>query len=1459
MAAAAVGSRVILKNLPKKTVRQIEDKIAKWAFASVDSIKKNPLYRRVDTLLQKHPGGENRPWIEQMLREASVENFGLLHQLQTVSRIGNAGADFLEAFKKENLIKYDMEIPRLQVGSHRRMTLGDLYDAANQGHLDPKVTKVIKDIDLKYTADKLGMHVDDLSGLRLDPYLFVNAKTKELRNLRQLNFPGRGLRAIENFKPLGIPFFKIRGDSKADKFGIGVFGKLADDGVNYQPHAVVRMVTGEDQGQLVVMGQQAWFRKNKQSHLTFFKTLDDMALTSDYKMGETALRSSMAASEFDKSVLGLGKPSGWLGRLEQTLGVGPNYMNQGVHSLLVDLAHWDLDKVGKQPGFVGMLKRLAKKVDTGGFIGGAWKKTQRTGSSPGTSIGGLSPLLGSADADVGSYYLKRTGVGGFADWMNVQASRPYYLLNKLGIGMRPGKNFLTSTARFATLAAATYMGKEALSYADWAFGNPVSTAAGKIAGGAHWMRQKALEMLGASDAIAGIEQETPGLVNSPLSQMVRVGGLAVVGGLLSKKVGGLEFAGRALRKLASSERWGSTVATGLLENAATEKAAGSAVAGVLGGAITGLATLGDLDKPSSEVLEEMRGERQVAYRASAGWFLGRDPFSGGRVRFYRPSNYRSLGTDYGAIGVYGSEGNKWRYGSWLPTAQNWLGARRLLNPYFAEDRNYNTRPYPVTSGAFGEFPLFGPILQSTVGSIVKPTIERGVSPGQYMGMIEGINTATHNGGGGNGQYGGMGMGVNDVGTATNPNSMFTAGAESYRQFGEYIGLRGFQTQFLTNMLLGRPSLFPEQAILAESGKMTSVARSYYDAEPGGMFGTSELIRRFIVRPSGAVSINSLPNTMPRWMAGSRSMFEMDRGYYADFGQGDPYTKVPLGEARLPGPGRDALYSKHGGASYDVVDAFIISADVQPFTQSYHVLKREVERLMRQGKLAPEWIRKYQIAVEQAENRANFRVYHQRRYRKQMRAQIAEVISATKFRTTTGKLIEMEGTQLDYAEPNRLIAQRQLEGLSPAEAMMSIQADKTKLRQMLESKVGQTVEFDITGVKRGRIQARMQPYEEFAKELGVTESDTLRDQGLVGKAYTGAGKLLGEAGFVGGGLISLLAGRGKGKSIMAAIAGGIIGGWAENKFTGDFSSVEHYERFQKYGTAFADWSSPYKSFIRTWIGQGMSTLGDYTPGFRKEQYAIEEYFDKLKYAKAKQLEEAGGRESFMYGQQAKQTLVGLDYSSLTANTPGLHEALPSNERMYFRSFAKEQDPHERKRILEAVPDYMKAVYLAIWHGDLPKGESFEDTEIARMYAKHVVPRTKVSPDEQVRQYFENENMPGPESLIWHPQVDISDVKYRYIQMSGGSPHDHGLFQSQGRKIDAFAPFIDEAVADIQYRPHTGSIISMMKNLRRLDRKAQFDLIPTYGRQPDGNVVIQQDDTGRYAAHYDRMAAGLTGIY
>lgn len=132
--------------------------------------------------------------------------------------------------------------------------------------------------------------------------------------------------------------------------------------------------------------------------------------------------------------------------------------------------------------------------------------------------------------------------------------------------------------------------------------------------------------------------------------------------------------------------------------------------------------------------------------------------------------------------------------------------------------------------------------------------------------------------------------------------------------------------FIFDQLVDTPKAYR----LEHAGKMASFSRFFWDESVGGLGGNiMEIARRFFPHEDHNVeNINPIRNTMEEWLP-------------VRFQTGDPYTKVTKGEARLPGPGYEALNKlrsdKYG--RYGALDRMKILGDVAPLSEEYKIWKK----------------------------------------------------------------------------------------------------------------------------------------------------------------------------------------------------------------------------------------------------------------------------------------------------------------------------------------------------------------------------------------------------------------------------------------------------------------------------------------------------------------------------------------
>ena len=139
--------------------------------------------------------------------------------------------------------------------------------------------------------------------------------------------------------------------------------------------------------------------------------------------------------------------------------------------------------------------------------------------------------------------------------------------------------------------------------------------------------------------------------------------------------------------------------------------------------ISGIPGLGFFDMNETEEERKDFWENGVVpIRKGRFWSLGNTPFTGSKIEYYAPNWYREVKADVEfSDSKYGSE-EEYFSRSWMPSLRHpFAPLQRLMDPYYWENKHYYDRPYMMTSPAFADVPILGPILAPTIGQIVKPS------------------------------------------------------------------------------------------------------------------------------------------------------------------------------------------------------------------------------------------------------------------------------------------------------------------------------------------------------------------------------------------------------------------------------------------------------------------------------------------------------------------------------------------------------------------------------------------------------------------------------------------------------------------------------------------------------------------------------------------------------------------
>jgi len=373
------------------------------------------------------------------------------------------------------------------------------------------------------------------------------------------------------------------------------------------------------------------------------------------------------------------------------------------------------------------------------------------------------------------------------------------------------------------------------------------------------------------------------------------------------------------------------------------------------GALAGLALIAPfipgalIPEQSPEELRRIySGEQEVPIRKSRWWELGRQPYEGTRIRYYRPHTYAMLR-------LRGKEKSIWGEDEELSPVSKWWKSQFT---YELEREHYEDRPYPTTGLPFEDVPFIGPLLSQTVGRWIKPQLymhideffsDRGVklpAPG-FGGRV-----ATE-------------IGQEPGGVPIAPGLAEMAGEQIYRLGTELPGLTGFISSAIKEKLTGSQDWFDQMSQLESASRIASYEREYWDRELGGLAGLSEAWRRLYPHRRRQIELqNPIRNLMPEWLPGPG-----ERGPNIQYG--DPFTKVQMGEIRLPGVGYAALHPELEGvdpADYPLIHQYKILADVAPYTDKYKRTYSKIRGKRTRGDWSEQEEDIYQTTLEQVKSK-----------------------------------------------------------------------------------------------------------------------------------------------------------------------------------------------------------------------------------------------------------------------------------------------------------------------------------------------------------------------------------------------------------------------------------------------------------------------------------------------------------
>ena len=730
--------------------------------------------------------------------------------------------------------------------------------------------------------------------------------------------------------------------------------------------------------------------------------------------------------------------------------------------------------------------------------------------------------------------------------------------------------------------------------------------------------------------------------------------------------------------------FGGSLALTLKANPMAGLVAGFAGYGAIGGT--------SLSQSAEELRQEYSGERLVPIMKNRGWGFGRGPLEGGRIDYYTASWYQKLLKKPDTKAIYGSQEEYFSkyaniFGIPFPTPENIFGIRNILDPYALESRHFYDRPYPKTAALDQEFPIVGPILGATLGEFFKPQLRMHTAE---MQGPKGVHTNIYNShlprnaaqALGLPQYPGSSLPVAEAGSYRD-----TLVAATHKMT-EPLGFYKFLAERWLNIL-------PENTYQeATASTIDSRARAFYALQIGGGAGLTEGLRRFFLPEEGdpnklARRVNPIRNSAPDWLPGIGSQFPRDQMPWVDFSTGDMYSKILGGETRLPGEGYEQLFGLHSGVKgvYDPVDRFMILSNVSPYSAAHSKYKAIATSMLRKGQIRPEFRTRVEQMIGDEDYKKRKYKFYDRRYTKEPS-------------TRTGFLSYKQ----DIAEGNILAATTGFERTLGAGW------------EMFSHDVLANIPY--VGSKLAPFYSPIEHYEKFqlyGSEMALWHqpwSDIVRPA-----MYETANAPFG----------------------VGALKGGVLGYMLGN---GPFSM---FNPFPGTRNSSLIGIGAFAGSLGSTASKIYSGGGPFIPPHIQRERTVEEYFDKIRYVKARILEERAkemgqGSIAASYRREAGSTFTGM---TSTSSLSAMRRAVSRRERSYFDQFV-DAPSYQRSRILEMVSPRTASIYSRIWG---------EQSELSN--------RTQADADQEAIEYFRTHVMPPKNSPIWHPDVPMQAIKAAYL--------------------------------------------------------------------------------------------------
>jgi len=748
------------------------------------------------------------------------------------------------------------------------------------------------------------------------------------------------------------------------------------------------------------------------------------------------------------------------------------------------------------------------------------------------------------------------------------------------------------------------------------------------------------------------------------------------------------------------------------------------------------------------------GQKEIEIKRGRWWEMGRSPYEGGKTSYMRPHWYPLLMADARTKGLYGSADEKWAQSSFVHPLESVFSDEFK---YRWEEQHKDDRPYPI-SGPWGyDIPVVGPLVAATLGKIIKPP--RIYRMSEWMKGNEALQVPQDTR-----LEPGL-EGGTEAGVPTSPVDFRRGASETIARFNELRGLPGFVHHAIKEKLTGSQYYMEDYQEIASPQRALGNERDWYERELGGLGSLSEPIRRFIARERRRDYYNPLENNAASWLPGTGTE---DEEYYIDFHRGDPFTKVPEGELRLPGAGYAALHPEVAGMSpeeYPLAHRYKILADVAPYSGEFKKARSQVSQAKKRKELTNSELDLVEKTNAQLDDKREKRKFSQYLYSD-------DTLETMKVRVQNhlaNGLIQTDKGVFGLGDVNPA-GERGTDDYRRKQAQMS---------DFLREHVGQGTELNVY-VHRD-LQSR------FATK-------TTGEPYMPASIFAGGeslGRQMVDEGVAEYKKEDVLAARSQFQGAQRTF-GNVwenithIEPWIESltplspmaKFVHQRTPVEDYAKSRVWGRDIAMWQKPWQHFIKPTM-ESFRTGQQAIPSDTMERWKIEQYFDRLKWIKFHALEQAAiasndQRATTEFRLQQRYTMFG---ANPFGNPTNMLRALPGPDQNYFRAFASLEGSKERENLSSMIPEDQQRLYEGLWAARDEKAikaqrlMGVEDPNAARIQERvgmlRVSEGQEINPElysqyqkessggsyadwarqKEMRDYFQTNPLPGPNWIGW----------------------------------------------------------------------------------------------------------------